>query len=158
MNDAAIPPDATIFKSGGQTYFLYMGALEMRALQREWGLTRSGVDSSELWDKKLEQYEDRIRGGAMEDKLAIIRHGLTRWAQVGGNGSGPVELDDEKVAAIVAGMEQPGPRRVAPFVLINQLHKRFYWECFGFPELGKDATPSAGPKEPKQKGSIQSTS
>lgn len=156
-NEVEIPPDATVFKSGGQTYYLYMGALEMRDLQREWGLMRSGVESSEDWDKKLEQYEDRMRGGAMEDKLAIIRHGLTRWARAESNGSGPVLLDDDKVAAIVADMEQSGPRRFAPFILINQLHKRFYWECFGFPELGREAAP-AGPKAPSRKGSNPSGS
>ena len=106
MDDVEIPPDATVFRSGGRTYYLYMGALEMRAIQREWGLVRSMVDSTEAWEKKQQEFQDRLNGGAMEDKLAVLRHALTRWAKAwnelkqGTNGSA-VQLDDDAVARIV---------------------------------------------------------
>ena len=158
MKDFEIPPDATVFRSGGVTYFLYMGALEMKALQREWGLQRSQVDSAEAWEKKTEEFQDRLNGAAMEDKVTVLRHALKRWAEASANGSGPVELTDEKVIEIAEQAEQPKDRkRKAPFVVIADLHRQFYSDCFGLgPFEAEQAT--ADPKEKRQEGSTPSTS
>lgn len=155
MAETEAPPDATVFRSGGKSYFLFMGALEMRALQREWGLVRSGADTPEAWKKKQEEFQDRLDGGAMEDKLSVIRHALTRWANAATHLLGPVKVDDAMIGAITDGIEQPnGQPRKAPFVLVSELHRRFYFECFGFPSFEKQDE-GAGPKEPGRKAAAR---
>lgn len=148
------PPDATVFRSGGRSYYLQMGALEMRALQREWGLTRGSVDSGEAWTKKQQEFQDRLDGGSMEDKITILRHALARCAVAAGE-----EMDEEKALAIFDNLEQPAGETKAQFVLLNALHVQFIHESFGFAERKKPALEGdAGPKGRGKKGSTPSGS
>lgn len=131
MDPLEIPPDATVFSVAGRDVYLYLGPLEMRALQREWGLTRQIADSPQDWQKKCQAFQDRLNGGnhfVMEEKLAVLRHALTRW----GAATGTDVSTDESVVALLTNIDQPKKlkRRKAPFVYIADLYARFITECF----------------------------
>lgn len=154
MREIQAPPDATVFRSAGRTYYLQMGALEMRALQREWGLTRGNVDSGEAWTKKQQEFQDRLDGGSMEDKFSILKCALGRWAVAAGE-----EMDEAKAAEIFDSLEQPAGEMKAQFVLFNALHLQFIHESFGFVERKRpQAEGEPGPKGQRKKGSTQSGS
>jgi len=127
-----IPPDATAFRSGGTQFFLYMGPLEMRALQREWGLTRLANDTADEWQAKCVCFGDRLNGGSlygMEEKIPVFRHALTRWAAAAG--VDPVTLTDERVSEIVSNVDRGRrKKRKAGFVYANDLYLQFINDCF----------------------------
>ena len=132
MGDTEAPPDGTPFRSSGVAYYLYMGPLEMRALQREWGLTRASGETSEQWVEKCMTLADRLNGGNMfcfEEKIPVFRHALSRWADA--SGMDRAELTDEKVAAIVGDVDRGWKwRRKAPFSRANDLFLQFMSDCF----------------------------
>lgn len=140
----APPPDATTFKSRGQSYWLYMGGREMRELQREWGLTRAQADTPETWQRKQLEFQDRLDGGSMEDKIAFLRHGLTRWAAANG-----VETTDDFVCDLADGIEpEKGEAQKAGYIKLSLLHRRFFFECLEMPLADAVNVPegTAGPK------------
>lgn len=148
MTQIETPPDATAFRSRGRDYYLYMGALEMRALQREWGLTRSISDTREDWARKQVEFAQRLEGTTFEDKLPVLRHGLARWAK-----AAEVELTEESAAEILDGIDradgQPGGASGRIF-RIGRLHDQFVLDCFGGveDEAGPKAESSTSSSEP----------
>lgn len=165
MDTIEIPPDATVFRVGGETVFLYLGPLEMRALQREWGLTRSAEDTSETWRKKCEELQDRMNSGgtvlATNEQLPVFRHALGRWASAAGRA--PFTTDDE-TAVFLAGIEPQGKqpkRRRSSAVVMGVLFRRFMFECFvDSDEEARLALEEAAadPKGPRGKGLIRKAS
>ena len=167
MNPTEVPHDATPFVSDGQVYFLYMGPIEMRNLQRDWGLTRVPGDSPEDWEKKKETFNSRFGVSNMADMITVLRHGLTRWAKAATNGDGPIVLDDDRVAEILQGIQADVPKQgfrkglkaKRGYALVTELHQRFIFDCMG---IGSDDEPEeeapGTPKEQPQEGSIPSTS
>jgi len=153
------PPQATVFRAAGKTYWLYMGPQEMVALQRHWGLTRLSSDTREDWTKKKEVFEDRLNGSAMEDQITIMRHALARWASVQ-NGTGPGELTDEKMGEILAGIESgPVPKGAKPkagFMLTTELFLRFICDCFGI--KSDDEEPKGEPDPNVSSGEVSTPS
>lgn len=151
-----VPPDATVFRAGGTDYFLYMGATEMRALQREWGVTVSVADSAEEYRRKFELYRTRFDTfGILEDDLTVIRVGLGRWHKASG---GKRALTNDSVLEILEELEpEPGEERRSTFVMIGALKVRFISDMFGLrraSEGGGDRDPNAPSGEPStQSGS-----
>lgn len=132
MGNPEAPPDATTFVSQGVPYFLYMGPLEMRALQREWGLTRVSTDTAQEWQAKCITLADRLNGGNMfcfDEKLPVFRHALSRWADAAGVDR--AELTDDRVADIVGNVDLGRKRRrQQPFFRANTLFLQFMSDCF----------------------------
>jgi hypothetical protein len=134
------PPDATPFRSRGRECYLYLGALEMRALQREWGLTRAVSDQAQDWARKQVEFSQRLEGATFEDKIAVLKHGLSRWAKAAG-----LELTDETAAEVLDGIERTDgkPAGASGRILrIQTLHQQFLADCFG-----GDVEDDGGPKE-----------
>ena len=138
MGPLDTPPDATPFRSLGKDCYLYLGALELRALQREWGLTRSASDDTAAWTAKQVQFMQRLNGGGFEDKLAMLKVALSRWAE-----GAEVDLTDRAAADILDRIERKDGKPAGPkgrMTRIVQLYEQFFEDCFG------DEEEDGGPK------------
>lgn len=132
------PPDATPFRSRGKDYYLYLGALELRALQREWGLTRVAGEEPASWAAKQVQFMERLNGEVFEDKLAMLKVALSRWAEGAG-----VELTDRAASEILDRIDRKDGKPAGPkgrIIRIIELHAQFLADCFG------DEEEDGGPK------------
>ena len=159
MGPLDTPPDATPFRSLGKDCYLYLGALELRALQREWGLTRTVSDDTASWTAKQVQFMQRLNGDVFEDKLAMLKVALSRWAE----GTG-VDLTDRAAADILDRIERKDGKPAGPkgrITRIMELHTQFLSDCFGDEEedggpkatMTTDAPPSSEPASISPNGS-----
>jgi hypothetical protein len=133
---AEAPPDATFFSAGGVDYYLYMGVSEMRALQREWGLAASPSDSTAEVERKSELFYARLDGkGIMEDYLALIRAGLTRWQASQPQTVRRRAMTNDDVAKLLEDLEpDAGDEKKAVWLRIRLLVVRFLKDMFGWSE------------------------
>ena len=160
MQPLEIPPDATAFKSQGVTYYLYLGALEMVALQREWGLQRVPGELVADFNRKSLELQIRCDGGDWADRVTVARVCLGRWAAMSANGSGPIDLTDQKVQEILEHADLPSGRKLKKYSAhyrVEALWQRFRSDMLGLlsedePEEKQD------PKAKARKGSTPSDS
>lgn len=151
MSKVEAPPDATVFTSGGESYFLYLGPAEMVALQREWGLHRKFGESREDKARRLAAFELRLGGEDLDDRITIFRFCLSRWANASGNGSGPIVLTDALVSEILERADLPSgrkPKKFAPAFRLNAVWNRFQLDMLGVdPDEAQAEDPKATPPE-----------
>lgn len=156
------PPDATVFRAGGVDYYLYMGATEMRALQREWGLSTGDGDTAEERGRKLALFQSRLDSyGLLEDDLTLLRHGLTRWHQESQpeRPGRPRAFTNDDALKILEDLEpERGDEHKSPWLRISALKVRFFKDMFGVRDNGQAADGAADPNAPGGEASTQSSS
>jgi len=136
------PPDATHFKAGGRDYYLYLGLLEIAAVQREWGYARTSGDRQYL--EKTVEFNYRMEHPVPDDALLVLKTALGRWAAAVG-----AEITDESVADILAGLEpQEQNRSARGFRRAHYLYERLILESFGRKVQAEDGAsePDTDPK------------
>jgi len=148
------PPDATLFRAGGVDYYLYMGAAEMRALQREWGVVLTDGDAPEEYHRKFDLYQTRLDfSGVLEDDVTMIRIGLSRWHHEA-SAAAPQRLrvltNDDVFKTLEELEPEPGDDGKAPFLRIAALRRRFLRDMFG---VKKKAEEGADPNAPSGRAS-----
>lgn len=140
------PPDATVFRSNGRECYLYIGSVELRELEREWGLVRAFSDTVQDLTRKRIEFMQRLEGSTFEDRLTVLKHGLSRWAEASN-----VELTDRAAADIIDSIDPPDgetdsgkpANASARMVRAQRLHEQFVADCFG-----GDGEDEGGPKAP----------
>lgn len=161
MTAVEVPPDATVFVSGGVTRYLYMGLKEIKAIQQKWGLDRKPGESQEAYAKKCVAFQERMNSEEWEDRRDIMLACLGPWAAAAGNGSGPVQITEDEALRIFEGAQlhdrKGKGKRFAPAYRFAALWNRFSLDMMG---MGPDDEPeeSDDPKAPAREGSTQSGS
>jgi len=160
VNSIEVPPDATVFRSGDLTPFLYFGAAEMIALQREWDLGRAADDTAESWAEKNKQFAARVYGDDWANRVTILRVCLSQWAAQSGH---PVATDAECIRIIdraeVAGAVYGEGKKFAGIYRINTLWQRLQFDMLGVnpEEEAEEAKPEETP-DPKALGQASTPS
>jgi hypothetical protein len=161
MQPLEIPPDATVFKSQGVTYFMYLGQLEMVALQREWGLQHVPGEPVADFNRKCLELQLRCEGGDWADRPTVARVCLGRWAAMSANGSGPVQLTEEKVVEILDNADLPSGRKLkkySPHYRVETLWQHFRSDMLGLLSDEGESEEKQDPKAKARKGSTPSDS
>jgi hypothetical protein len=116
-------------------YYLYMGAAEMRALQREWGVVMADGDDRDEYQRKYALFETRLDfSGVLEDDITLVRIGLTRWHHEASTNAPrrlPPLTNDDVIKTLEELEPEPGDEAKATFLRIAVLRRRFLRDMFG---------------------------
>lgn len=156
-----VPPRATVFRSDGGLYYLHLGALELAALQREWGVARprpimlEGETPEQMderigaeWTKIREDFNRRLDGSVWADMITVFRVSMSRWAKH----VGAEPLDDDAVALIVDGAEDINDKFKQSAGRAGDLWIRFHLEMLGPPIIRPAEDEEENDERPKVKG------